>query len=185
MGYKLNGSHLSLDVAFRDSEGTQYPASWLRSSTAEQRAAVPTGGITWEVDPPWYDQRFYWGTDRPKPIANLKKDWIQIQKDTANSKLARTDWLIIRKAESDTAIPSDITTYRTAVRTKCKEREDQITACSNMTALASLLQANLTIDGTASNGATEKKKADGSSYDPKQWNPDAPNPGALKAWPNS
>ena len=121
MGYKLNGSHLSLDVAFRDSEGTQYPASWLRSSTAEQRAAVPTGGITWEVDPPWYDQRFYWGTDRPKPIANLKKDWIQIQKDTANSKLARTDWLIIRKAESDTAIPSDITTYRTAVRTKCKE----------------------------------------------------------------
>ena len=182
MGYKLNGSHLSLDVAFRDSEGTQYPASWLRSSTAEQRAAVPTGGITWEVDPPWYDQRFYWGTDRPKPIANLKKDWIQIQKDTANSKLARTDWLIIRKAESDTAIPTDITTYRTAVRTKCKEREDQITACSDTDALAKLITDPSEFPGTADNGATEKKDSEGNSYDPKQYNFVA-NSNALKDWP--
>ena len=70
MGYKLNGSSLSLDVAFRDSEGTQYPSNWLRGSTAAQRAAVPSGGVTWEADPPWYDQEFYWGPSKPKDIAD-------------------------------------------------------------------------------------------------------------------
>ena len=58
MGYKLNGSPLPLDVAFKDSNGTQYPANWLRNSSQSDRDAVPTGGITWEVDAPWYDQRF-------------------------------------------------------------------------------------------------------------------------------
>ena len=68
MGYKLNGEALSLDVPFSDAAGGQYPANWLRNSTAAQRAAVPTGGITWEADPPWYDQRFYWAVSSPKAI---------------------------------------------------------------------------------------------------------------------
>ena len=70
MGYKYNGSPLNLDVSWRDTAGTQYPASWLRGSTAAQRAAVPSGGVTWEDDPPWYDQQFYWGTDKPKTADN-------------------------------------------------------------------------------------------------------------------
>ena len=74
MGYKLNGSPLSLDVAFKDSNGSQYPANWLRGSTAEQRAAVPTGGITWESESViGWDQEFYWAVDNPKDITELKK----------------------------------------------------------------------------------------------------------------
>ena len=185
MGYRLNGLPLPLDVAFKDSNGASYPANWLRNSSQSERDAVPTGGITWVADRPWYDQRFYWGVDKPKSIDDLKTFWIQKQKDEANSYLAKTDWLIIRKAEAGTAVPSDTTTYRAAVRTKCKEREDQITACSDTDALAELVNETETIEGTASNGATEKKKEDGSSYDPKQWNADAPNPAALKAWPKA
>ena len=90
--------------------------------------------------------------------------------------------MIVRKAEAGTAVPSDTTTYRAAVRTKCKEREDQITACSDTAALDALISAPGTIPGTASNGATEKKKEDGSSYDPKQWN-EIVNTAALKQWP--
>ena len=180
--YRLNNKNLALGVAFKDSEGTSYPANWIINASKSELEAVPTGGITWVADPPTYDQRFYWSANSPKPIADLKTLWIQNQKDTANTKLAPTDWMIVRKAEIGTAVPSDTTTYRAAVRTKCKEREDQITACSDTAALDTLINAPGTIPGTASNGATEKKKEDGSSYDPKQWN-EIVNTAALKQWP--
>ena len=73
MGYKYNGSPLSLDVAWRDTAGTQYPSNWLRNSTAAQRAAVPSGGVTWENDPPGYDQEFYTSFDKPKDIKTYNK----------------------------------------------------------------------------------------------------------------
>ena len=207
MGYKYNGSPLSLDVAWTDTAGTQYPSNWLRSSNAAQRAAVPSGGITWEAGPPWYDQEFYWGADKPKAIADtptydsydsdgkgvgdptgtqsgLKTLWVQKQKDIANSLLAPTDWLVTRKAEAGTAIPTAQANYRTAVRTQCGLREATINACADTDKLAATIRGTLapTVAGTASNGATEKKKEDGSSFDPKQYN-DIANPDLLEAWP--
>ena len=184
MGYKLNGSPLSLDVSFTDSNGTQYPSNWLRGSTAADRAAVPTGGITWEAGPPWYDQEFYWGSNNPKDIAGLKTNWVQKQKDIANNKLAKTDWMVTRKAEAGTAIPTATANYRTAVRTQCGLREATINACSDTDKLCATIRGTLapTVDGTASNGATEKKQEDGSSFDPVQYN-DVANPDLLEDWP--
>ena len=184
MGYKYNGSPLSLDVAWTDTAGTQYPSNWLRGSTAAQRAAVPSGGVTWEAEPAWYDQEFYWGVDNPKAIADLKTSWVQKQKDIANSLLAKTDWLVTRKAEAGTAIPSATATYRTNVRTQCGLREATINACADTDKLCATIRNTLapTVAGTASNGATEKKKVDGSSYDPVQYN-DIANPDLLEDWP--
>ena len=140
MGYKLNGSPLIIDAPFKDSNGASYPANWLRNSSQSDRDAVPTGGITWEMDPPWYDQRFYWGVSNPRPIADLKVTWIQEQKNIAKAKLEPTDWLVIRAAEGGNAVPSATKTLRANIRTKCKEREDQLTACSDTNALADLVQ---------------------------------------------
>ena len=185
MGYKYNGSPLSLDVAWTDTAGTQYPSNWLRGSTAAQRAAVPSGGVTWVADPPGYDQEFYWGVGNPKAIADLKTLWIQNQKDIANSLLARTDWLVTRKAEAGTAIPTAQANYRTAVRTQCGLREATINACADTDKLCATIRNTLapTVAGTASNGATEKfdtskekfdtskekKDGSGNSFDPKQY----------------
>ena len=184
MGYKLNGSPLSLDVAFTDSNGTQYPSTWLRLSTAADRASVPTGGITWEAGPPWYDQEFYWGPGNPKTIADLKTLWVSNQKEIANSLLARTDWMVTRKAEAGTAIPTATANYRTAVRTQCGLREATINACADTDALCATIRGTLapTVAGTASNGATEKKQENGSSFDPVQYN-DIANPDLLEDWP--
>ena len=184
MGYKLNGSPLALDVAFQDSNGTQYPANWLRNSSAADRAAVPTGGITWEVEPARYDQEFYWSASNPKDIAELKTNWVQKQKNTANALLAHTDWMVTRKAEAGTAIPTANANYRTAVRTQCGLREATINACADTDKLCATIRGNLspTIAGTASNGATEKKQEDGSSFDPVQYN-DIANPDLLEDWP--
>ena len=175
---KLDGKPLPYDRAFTHN-GYQYPANWLRLTTLAEKQAI---GITEVADPAWYDQRFYWGVGNPKSITDLKKTWIDKQKHTAGSLLSSTDWMIIRKSEASTAVPSSTATYRTAVRTKCKEREDQITACSDTDALCALITAAPTIPGTADNGATEKKDKDNKSYDPKQYE-DVVNPAAIKAWP--
>ena len=68
MAYKLNGALLPMDTAFTDSNGSQYPSTWLRNSTQAQRDAVPTGGITWQVEPVW-DQEFYTGASQPRDLA--------------------------------------------------------------------------------------------------------------------
>ena len=198
MGYKLNGSPLSLDVAWKDTAGTQYPSNWLRGSTAAQRAAVPSGGVTWEEGPPGYDQEFYWGPSNPKAIADLKTLWVQKQKDIAKGLLAKTDWLVTRKAEAGTAIPTAQANYRTAVRTQCGLREATINACANTDKLCATIRGRLspTVAGTSSNGATEKFDTskevlvDGKSqdpkvyesFDPKQYN-DIANPDLLEDWP--
>ena len=191
---------LSLDVAFTSADGTQYPANWLRNSTAADRAAVKNTGITWEAGPPWYDQRFYWGPDKPKDLATLKSLWVQKQKYIANGLLAPTDWKVIRAAEGGTAVPSADTTYRGNVRTQCGLREATINACADVDKLCATITGTLspTIAGTASNGATEKFDTskevlvDGKSqdpkvyesFDPKQYN-DITNPDLLEDWPTS
>ena len=52
--------------------------------------------------------------------------------------LAKTDWYIVRKADANTAIPSAITTYRAAVRTKCAAMETAITNASDTPAIETL-----------------------------------------------
>ena len=200
MGYRYNGSPLSLDVAWRDTAGTQYPSNWLRNSTAAQRAAVPSGGVTWSTDSIGYDTEFYWNASNPKDIADLKTLWVQKQKDTANKLLVKTDWLVTRKSEAGTAIPTAQANYRTAVRTQCGLREATINACADTDALCATIRGTLapTVAGTASNGATEKFDTskevlvDGKSqdpkvyesFDPKQYN-DIANPDLLEDWPTA
>ena len=53
MGYRYQNKPLHLDKPFKDIDGTQYPANWLRLSTQEQRDRVPGGAITWIPDPDW------------------------------------------------------------------------------------------------------------------------------------
>ena len=60
-------------------------------------------------------------------IEGLKTVLIRNIKSQAAGILQNTDWYVIRKADAGTAVPSSITTYRAAVRTKCAEMETTIT----------------------------------------------------------
>ena len=71
-------------------------------------------------------------------ISGLKTQKIEIVKSQAADILAETDWYIVRKADANTAIPSAITTYRAAVRTKCAAMETAITNASNTPAIETL-----------------------------------------------
>ena len=62
-------------------------------------------------------------------------------KSQANSALANTDWMVIRKAERDVAIPSATATYRASVITECARLETAIAGAANVDALKVVMQA--------------------------------------------
>ena len=148
MAFKLNGNPLAVGVAFSHND-IQYPANWLRLSTAEEKTAI---GITEVADAPIYDSRFYYGDgtakavdDKTETIDGVEYKTLGVksvlkaeEKITAGTLLARYDWYIVRKAEKSTAIPTAITTYRDGVRTACDTREKEIDACADTAALVTL-----------------------------------------------
>ena len=75
-------------------------------------------------------------------IEGLKTKKIRDIKSQAANILAETDWYIVRKADANTAIPSAITTFRAAVRTKCAAMETAITNASNTPAIETLYTRN-------------------------------------------
>jgi hypothetical protein len=112
------------------------------------------------------DQRFYWVTfshyevadgvvtrtytNTPKALENvtnedasvtegLKSQWIAQNKANANSLLASTDWMVIRKAERDVAIPSDVVTARAAIIADCTAKEAAITAATTIEELIAVV----------------------------------------------
>ena len=70
----------------------------------------------------------------------LKYTWIAQVKDTAGKMLADTDWMVIRKAERDVAIPSDVATKRAAIVTECTRLETAITGAADMDAFIAVVQ---------------------------------------------
>ena len=67
-----------------------------------------------------------------------------LHKETINAQtggiLSATDWYRIREADGGTAVPSNVSTHRTAVRTKANEMCSLIDGVANVDALAALYE---------------------------------------------
>ena len=166
MAYKLNGNTLPIDKPF--SVGNiNYPANWLKLSTADDRTAI---GITEEADPVYKDQRFYnidgsakdmedknTVDDNGDPVLDLngnqaitkglKSIFKSEEKYTAQTLLNKYDWQVVRKAEKGTAMDSDIVTYRDGIRAAYETRKTEIDACSDAAALETLFGATYDSEG--------------------------------------
>jgi len=70
----------------------------------------------------------------------LKSQWIAQTKAAANSELAQTDWMVIRKAERNVEIPGDVMADRAAVVALCAEKEAAIAACTTVEQLMAVVQ---------------------------------------------
>ena len=77
-------------------------------------------------------------TDKQVVTKGLKSNFIAQVKQTAGSILAQTDWMVIRKAERDVAIPTATVAYRASVVAKATELEASITAVTTVEELANL-----------------------------------------------
>ena len=169
MAFKLNGNTLPTDVAFKTSDGTQYPANWLRLSSAEEKAAI---GITEVEDPKIYDYRFYNSDGSAKSLVDVNATYteddpegtykkgdliknpdgtqlvyygvktvlIKEEKRLASGLLGQYDWYVTRKSEKGTAIPDAIVTYRDAIRTAYETRKTEINNCADTAALVTLYE---------------------------------------------
>ena len=138
-----------------DSKGTQHPGNWQIWSKAEKDALNIKEII--EDRPP--DSRLYmWSMDgngkitsTAKPlddsgsgaslVLGLKSTLKNQVKDQQGSLLNQTDWAVIRKADKETAIPSNIQTWRDAIRVKATEMENAIDSASDTDAVAALLMS--------------------------------------------
>ena len=154
MAYKYKDRYLKVGKAWQDDDGFKHPYNWASSWSADD---LKKWGVTVEKDVDTsYDDRFYWakGIERKLEDENvvdddgkavidtmtgkqmiqrgLKYQWIERTKSTANGLLTASDWYVTRKSETDTAIPSDISKYRTDVRTATATIEDRINACSKL-----------------------------------------------------
>ena len=147
--FLLNGNRLAEGTSFYDANGTQYPPQWLNQSTEEQKLAI---GITWVADPAPVDNRFYWDTDLPKALEDkleedgsttkgLKTQYVAQVKDTAGKLLNTTDWYVIRKAERNVEVPSEVALKRTQVVAEANRLEVGIKASTTVEALIEVLNA--------------------------------------------
>jgi len=128
--------------------GIQYPANWLRLTSWAEKEAI---GITEVPDAAPVDTRFYWDTDIPKQLEDttdvasgitttgLKTQWKAQQDQTAYSLLAPTDWYVVRKSETDEAIPVGITSFRGEVRTVCEGRKVAIDGATDVPSLVGIV----------------------------------------------
>jgi hypothetical protein len=65
----------------------------------------------------------------------LKSQWVAQVKHTAGTMLAGSDWMVIRKAERDVAIPDNVVTKRAAIVAEADRLEGAINSCTTVEAL--------------------------------------------------
>jgi len=151
MAWKYGNKTLKVNKGWVDDNNFKHPRQWLRYTADSKR----TWGISWEDDVVLgvFDPFYYYGWNSdgdallPKPLAGLKTSKITNAKDTSASMLSKTDWYVTRKAEANTAIPSGITAYRTAVRTNYTTLK---TAINNASDIAGLIALYETVAGASS-----------------------------------
>lgn len=76
----------------------------------------------------------------PRDLAQLKERLIKECSQQAWQLLTPTDWYAARAFETGTAVPADVTSYRTGVRATSAAREAEITACTSVEELKTLVE---------------------------------------------
>ena len=158
MAWKYNDRMIRVGRSWTNDDGVTHPTNWAIWSDEDKASA----GLVWEDEPAPFDNRFYWSAGVPKALEDvlqvndvgepiidtmtgeqavaygLKTLAIRTCKQQAAGLLASTDWYITRKAETDTAVPESVLTYRAAVRTQSGVIEAAITACETLEAFMAL-----------------------------------------------
>jgi hypothetical protein len=81
------------------------------------------------------------GQTEPITTTGLKSQYIAQFKQTANSMLASTDWMVIRKAERSVDIPADVAAKRAAILAECDRLTAAVTAAQDMPSFITAVQS--------------------------------------------
>ena len=172
--WTYNGRTIRVGRSWADDSGVKHPTNWS-SWSADEKAAR---GLVWNQDlqPVPFDNRFYWSAGNPKALDDvnavdedgnpvLDEDGVQVVtkglksnaiaqiKATAGGLLQQTDWMVTRKAETGTEVPSAVGDYRTAVRTASEAIETAIAGVTTLEAFMALYDAPVDTDGMPTGNA--------------------------------
>jgi len=161
--YTYNERIIRAGRSWTDVNGVKHPTNWMQWDDATKTAM----GLVWADDPAPFDNRFYWSAGNPKALddvtetldgeeittAGLKTNAVAQVKATAGSLLQSTDWMVTRKAETGTEVPSAIGNYRTAVRTASETIETAILACTTHAEFMALYDVPVDADGNPTGNA--------------------------------
>ena len=162
--WQYNGRTIKEGKSWISADGIKHPTNWAVWSDEVKKSF----GLIQVDDPKTWDNRFYWGWDAEEKnlierkiddedatdqngkklkdgngnqVINygLKSLAIANTKTTAKTKLSDSDWYVIRSSETGgKAVPTNVSTYRAAVRTACASIEAKITACKKLDDLIKL-----------------------------------------------
>ena len=163
--WKHNGRTIREFKSWTDDNGITHPRNWHIWSPSEKAAAGLTEIV--EETPP-DSRLYNWSmgsdgkiTKTAKSLADVnevdgngdpllddegnqvvtrgvKWNLKQEVKNQQGALLAQTDWAVVRKADKGTAIPSNIQTWRDAIRSKATDMETAITNAADTDAVAAL-----------------------------------------------
>jgi hypothetical protein len=160
MAWKYNNRVIREGRSWTDDAGVTHPTNWGSWSTEDKTAA----GLVWEDDPAQFDSRFFWDANTPKALDDvnevdengdplLDEDGNQVVtkglkstfkaqvKAQAGGLLQDSDWYVIRNAESGTAVPIEVSNYRSAVRAYSGFLEGEIDAVADHAAFVALFES--------------------------------------------
>ena len=151
--------------------GNQYPRNWITLASDSEKAAIGLIEVTYSGS---YGDSEYYINAESAPVYNASAGTVVITKSktardlttlkasktsaietSTNSGMSSTDWYVVRKSETSTAIPSTVTAYRTACRLVCNSIKTAITNASDLDALIAVY-ANV-------DGVSDEISVDGSS----------------------
>ena len=134
-------------------EGFQYPRNWIQNATDAEKSAIGLVEVT--ISGKAKNEEYYnnilsnnkvesdgsvtrtWSSTA-KTLSDVQTSKILLAKQNAKSQLDSTDWYVVRKAETNTATPDEITAYRTAVRACYGSLKTAINGASDVDEVESL-----------------------------------------------
>ena len=146
--------------------GNQYPRNWITLATDSEKAAIGLIEVTYSGS---HGVSEYYINAESAPVYNasagtvvitksktardltaLKADKTSEIKRSANASMSTTDWYVTRKSETSTAIPSNVTAYRTACRLVCNSVKTAIGSASDLAGLIAIYTSGDGIDSPIS-----------------------------------
>ena len=160
-----HGKTIRPGKSWTDEQGVTHPASW-HTYSAERKAQLGITEIVQE--PPPDSRLYSWSYNNDGTVNSTAKalDDVNVVDDNGDpvldengdqlvelgvkstlknevksqqgSLLAQTDWAVVRKSEKSTAIPSNIATWRDAIRSKATAMETAIDGAADTAAVEAL-----------------------------------------------
>ena len=147
-----DGTYLKEGRGWKDSDGIKHPTNWMIWSEDYKKNTM---NLTWEEPLGPFDNFYYYGWNSdgdallPKPVADLKTTLVSQAKQTSANMLSDSDWYVVRKTETNTATPDEITAYRTAIRTNYTSLKTAINDASDIAGLQSIYTSTAGASQTA------------------------------------